>query len=165
MRAALKVSGMVIFGLAVIALVAIGGFWVAARLGWLSPMYHSFQVAADRAMERVEPLPSSLKVVEEWEGCGQGGDPMCDSVVLLIDDPDSESVPQQELVRHLERNGWAFEEPTPRPVMEGSLERDRIEVTSAEHEATDSGSWELDSFLSRNDSTGLAHLTIIPWKE
>ena len=72
-------------------------------------------------MERVKPLPSSLKVVEEWEDCGQGGDPMCDSVVLLIDDPDSDSVPLHELIRHLEQAGWSFGEIRSSPVIEGSI--------------------------------------------
>jgi len=164
MRTALKLSSMIVLGCLIVALVAIGGFLLAARLGWLAPMYHSFQVATDRAMERVEPLPSSLKVVEKWEDCGQGGDPICDAVVLLIDDPDSESVPSQELIRHLEKTGWSFGD-TSGPVIRGSFDLDRIEITSVEHEVTNSGSLELEHFLRRNDSTGLAHLQVIPWKE
>ena len=69
-------------------------------------MYKDFLRRAAEVMKRVEPLPPPLQAVERWEDCGQGADPLCDAVVLLVDDVEHDEPPLNSLTAALESKGW-----------------------------------------------------------
>lgn len=72
---------------------------------FFEPGYQAFRREIAREMQYVEPLLVGLTIVEDWEECGQGEDPLCSDVVLLVDD--SEVEPPVDRVRvALMSKGW-----------------------------------------------------------
>lgn len=89
-------------GLIILALTATP-FFVS---GLLEPGYQAFRRDIAREMRYVKPLPAGLTIVEEWEDCGQGADPMCSGVVLLVDDDLAADAPIGRVRAALTENGW-----------------------------------------------------------
>lgn len=94
----------------VVAVVVAAAFFVALSM-WAfgEPNRQAFQRQANATMKHVVPLPSPLVVVEQWESCGQGADPLCDGVGVLVDDRDSDVAPVELLRRELRGRGWTLE--------------------------------------------------------
>jgi hypothetical protein len=89
-------------GLAILALTAA----VVFAIVFLEPGYQAFRREIAREMQYVEPLPAGLTIVEDWEECGQGEDPLCSGVVLLVDDDWSVEPPVDRVRVALMSKGW-----------------------------------------------------------
>jgi hypothetical protein len=76
--------------------------------GVFEPGHRRFTRDVASVLEHVLPLPDDLSVVRRWEDCGQGGDPMCGAVVLLVDDQRHDAAPTDAVVAHLLRSGWVL---------------------------------------------------------
>ncbi len=73
---------------------------------FFEPGYQAFRREIAREMQYVEPLPAGLTILEDWEECGQGADPLCSGVVLLVDDDWAVEPPVDRVRVALMSKGW-----------------------------------------------------------
>lgn len=150
----LWVAVLSLFGIVLVA----GSLFLAAGS---EPQYEAFRRDMGRVMKTVKPLPEGLVVVDEWEECGQGADPMCDGVVLLVDDPALSDPPIDKVRQSLLSRGWATDRERP-----DLLRRPRfssVELRSLEAlVADDQTSLLLDGFLRDHSAEGIAYVFVAP---
>lgn len=152
----LWVGALSLFGIVLVA----GGLFLAA-VG--EPNYQAFRRDMGRVMKTVKPLPEGLAVVDEWEECGQGADPMCDGVVLLVDDPRRTEPPIDAIRQSLLSRGWASDSERPELLRRPRSRFSSVEIRALEAVAAeDHASRFVDSFLRDHSAEGVAYVFVAP---
>lgn len=152
----LWVGALSLFGIVLVA----GGLFLAAGS---EPNYQAFRRDMGRVMKTVKPLPEGLVVLEEWEECGQGADPMCDGVVLLVDDPRRTEPPTDAIRQALLARGWAKDSDRPDLLRRPGTRSSSVALRSLEAVAAeDHASLFVDSFLRDHSAEGVAYVFVAP---
>ena len=137
----------------------VGGFLLAAG----EPNYQAFRRDMGRVMKTVKPLPEGLVTLDEWEDCGQGADPMCDGVVLLVDDPHGAEPPVDAVRQALLSRGWAADSDRPNVLRRRGSRFSSVELRSLEDVAAeDHSGLFVDSFLTDHSAKGVAYVFVSP---